>query len=637
MNRDKRVMSEDERQARKLFQNFFTKLLYSKDSKVQNVNLSKMANALCEKACTKLWKSFIERFYYDHDIWGNERTLNECVETGWEHIARIYLKGGKSTLSVIKSILENLKDVTSKNITRAFFMEIRRNTDDSDFDFCFLLNPLRFSRDLIQESKYILEAIVNHMIEDMREELEKEMMILLLSLCNDSYYQCRLIYDDIKKGKLIQYFTQPEQKILTEFMKDSERRIQQSSYSEPAFFQFTVDFPLVAGTNKSVMLDNNSFFLMRIFIPLHFINNEYDSVFRSSTSTISGKLFAECIDISISLTQEENEALWKKTSSDDILRPLKYLDTNHSFNDEEETKESTTQFFHYPIVDLSYQMNDLLNIVSEATPNKPEKRCRRLIEQLYFSCINEKLPSLPETIRIGETIHKLMNENTKNDCSDLHKLIRFTGEVEYTNSGQSVYVYETIEAIRNLDVFEKWCKERSFSLAWESSCSTITKMELQNRIQYILGISPGNDWSKQFVCSLYKDLILITTLANLWVAHRERNLEIQNEMLNAFQTNWGFNGRQLSLEELMEFLTNRMDIMEDHYSRYILSKVQHYFRIYTMTKFETVSHMRSAKDFILSKLRYKCEAYRENRREEAEILCQSINDFIALCNRFTLL
>jgi len=503
--------SVEQRQARKVFQNYFTTLLYEKPSillsesgNVKSYNIADYINKELKESSKRIWSKVIDHFY---DVYKDDNnTIQDVVKKGWEEYCRLYLKGGKSTLEFIKSALDSYKSGSNKgNIAKALYHDLKYNTDDSDYDFCFVLNPalltdsnyIRINRKLqkiIKEEKFLIN--ISPIIPDLLERINSpfNQKKILKKLVLESYH----------------YFTPEEQNLFDEFLRQCDN-------INESYFNFTQKDTLIDFIEKKVKLTTDTFFLHRLVIPFKFVDEKFNF------PTVKDKLYAECIDISFSSIKEVTEKLWNKTDLNNILRPLLYLDKEHTFN--------------YPIVGLHYQLSDIVIILSEQNPNKPQKRCKRLIEQLYFSCMEEKLPELPSIINIGKSVYELMQQ--EGECEALNKILTF--EKSITIKEEEVYVFKLNDSIRDIEKFELWCKNsyyNNISLSWESQCNIdfISKQELIRRIINIckedFNVTIKDyfyDNSKRHLCILYKHLLLITVISSLLEGHISSLSSLDNE------------------------------------------------------------------------------------------------------------
>jgi hypothetical protein len=573
--------TEQERKAKKVFQNYFTSILYEKPSiivsekdEVKKNNVSERINSILKNSSMRIWGEIINAFYSQYK--DDNNTSKDCVKKGWDEHCRFYLKGGKSTMEFIKSIIytENEGGAVSlgfmpstnhkSNIAKAFYQELSYNTDDSDYDFCFVVNPsllnternenfIPFNRKLhkiIKAEKNILEEEIKGIFSDLLERI------------NSSYNQKTKLKTLVKES--YDYFTSSEKAVFDEFLSNT--------LNEP-YFNFIGGKSYIDYVEKKVVIPTDTFFLHRLIIPFNFENEIM------TFPTIDNKLFAECIDVSFSGIKEVTEKLWKHTELNNILRPLIHLDDISNFS--------------YPVAGLHYQLNDIVVILSEQNPNKPQKRCKRLIEQLYFSCMEENLPSLPSTIHIGKTVYNLMKE--EGDCNILNDIMTFKKQIKIKD--EIVYVFEVNESIKNIENFELWCRKSKYSgisLSWESQCNVdfISKEELRRRIINICKddfnvslIETFKDFEKSYVCILYKNLILISVILSILEGHRNIHME------KAFKNNWEIKDKLDYKDEieLIESYTIK-EPLKSYISRIIQKYVNRpYFGVYhTGQRIETL-------------------------------------------------
>jgi len=514
--------TEAQRQAKKVFQNYFTSMLYDKEKiildkdEVYKYDVSTKMNEIIKSSCSNIWQKIVKE-YMTNELDPGKTSEDVIVSKEWSDYCRFFLKGGKSTLEYIRGVMKEYSksdSVNKGNIAKAFYSQYIADSSDSDFDFCFVLNPDLMDNSNCMRHQRKLAKIIK---EERHVMLDKtrDILPLLLNHINRPYNQRTILSKLIRES--INEFTDKERVIFNDFLlkcDDLEEPYFRFKLKEVSVVNF--DKKGIEFIEKKVKLPTDTFYLSRLVIPFSF-EEEF------SFPTIGDKLFAECIDISFSIDKEQAKKLWIKTDINSLLRPLKYLDKEYSFT--------------FPVIGIDYQLNDLVLILSEESPNKPIKRCRRFIEQLYFNCIEEKLPSLPKDIFIGKSIYTLMKE--ENECSLLDNIITFKKEVN------DMYLFELKEEFMVFSKFEKWCMSnnvKGISLSWESQCNSdfIGKEELKTRIKLICkndfsGIKINeeylNKYSKSYLCYLYKNLLLISVVLDL-IENRK------SEYMDCFNNIW---------------------------------------------------------------------------------------------------
>jgi hypothetical protein len=528
------MQSEAQRQAKKVFQNYFTSMLYDKEKIIIDKNdiykydVSTKMNEIIKSSCSNIWEKIV-REYMTNELDPEKTSEDIIVSKEWSDYCRFFLKGGKSTLEYIQNIMKEYSksdSVHKGNIAKAFYSQYITDSNDSDFDFCFVLNPdLMDNSNCMRHQRKIAKIIKEerHLLIDK----SRDVLPLLLNHINRPYNQRTILSKLIRES--INEFTDEERVIFNDFLLKCD------GLDEP-YFKFKLkevsavnfDKKGIEFIEKKVKLTTDTFYLSRLVIPFSFEDN---FVF----PTIGDKLFAECIDVSFSIDKEYSKKLWNKTDVNSLLRPLKFLDKKYSFT--------------FPVIGIDYQLNKnsadtissdcigLVVILSEETPNKPIKRCRRFIEQLYFNCVEEKLPSLPKDIFIGKSVYTLMKE--ENECTLLDNIITFKKEVN------DMYLFELKEEFMDLSKFEKWCMSsnvKGISLSWESQCNSdfIGKEELKTRIKLIckndfsrikINEEYLNKYSKSYLCYLYKNLLLISVVLDL-IENRK------SEYMDCFNNTW---------------------------------------------------------------------------------------------------
>lgn len=501
-----------------MFQNFFTKILYKQGS--DNNEVARHINNMCKMHSHEIWKKLMSIYYED------EQQKSEIIDEkkfydGWNNTMRFYLKGGKATLDSIERIIDSFKeqesikipeelsliDITQpqyqkSGIFKAFYHEFSKSTEDSDFDFCFLLHPSLIQSKQHAADRKLTKIIKDHSIIMNNEFLDLNLNSKFIEFINKNIMQ---LYNTIRS------FDEEQLLYFTEQQVNFFNTLNNENYQQKLKFEYENESQSVQSVAKKVQIDTDIFYLYRIIIPLKFVDNESNRIF----SNLSNKLFAECIDISFSVKSDVANMLWTKSSLDVILKPLYPL---YLFD---YPIKKISNAFMYPVVSSSYQINDILVVLSEADPNKPQKRCKRFLEQLYFACAEEQMPSLPSKIMIGKSIYNLMQQE-ENECNELNSIMTLSKQTENT--------FEFEVKLRNLDQFEQWCKKSTYNkvnLSWSSQCNFISKDKLITYVQNLVGslydyssknTKPAHYYNlpydllkstTNFICEFYKQLLLL--------------------------------------------------------------------------------------------------------------------------------
>jgi hypothetical protein len=576
--------TEGQRQARKIFQNYFTKCLYDKKRTINiNYNSEPINNAI-KDSCKNIWENIINLYIGTSEL-NMEKTSKEIiVSERWSEYIRFFLKGGNSTIEYINNILLNTNENSQKrNIAKAFYTQFINSSNSSDYDFCFLIHPDCLKDAIRQQRKLgkILKEEKFNLRDKIKDDINK-----YIDYINSPYIQVlflkRLVEESIKE------FQPDEQIIFQDFLNKCDE------LTEP-YFKFKLSNDIVKFIETKVKLPHDTFYLNRLVIPIEF-EREYN------LPTVKDKLFAECIDISFSIDKEVTENLWKKTDINNILRPLNGLD------------KIIDKGYSFPIIGLDYRLNDIVIILAENYPNKPEKRCKRFIEQLYFSCVEEKLPRLPDEIFIGISVYELMQ--TESDCKSLNEILTFEEKVK------DAYRFTLNEQFKDITKFELWCRNTKFSdisLSWESMCNIdfVSKEELKLRVMSIcdnefnlkVNNEYMNSYSKSYLCYLYKHLLLISFILNIVDDHEFR-------FLSLFNDTWRIIGKN----DIKEFIKNNS---ENDIRNKVKEVIQYYLKKHPLDNYFKGESIEKLIDYI------KTSFVAYNYPQES--------NFVKVLNRFTLI
>ena len=554
--------SEDERQARKFFQNYLTTMLYKQTGSLVE---EKAINKYIHEACAHLWKRFIFGAYNN----GLDTTPVQDATFGWNHLARLYLKGGKSTLAFLKKMLKINENNISNNIARVFYNQIATDTNDSDYDFNVILHhtQMEYLDDyymLVQQIMLECLCFLKQKIHESPQDNEESDLNKLLRHINSHYYQHKVMLELFEKDNIMNEFNPDEQLILQEFQHYCQEH--DATSGVPGFFQFKLSNIPIQFKSSKVDISTDNFHLFRIFIQFELVRPEHASTFELTKD----KYFAECIDVSLSTKADINQDLWTKTDLEHILHSVYPFDQS--------------PHFLYPVVGLDYQLKDLIHIIEEPNPSKPDKRCKRFIEQLYFSCIDQKLPALPTTIYIGEAVHdEMMNEESRN-CKLFNDVLDFVQEIR--EHGQVLYHYKPKPFLQSLHNFELWCKTQTvYNLSFESSCNEnfISREVLINQILHLTTyaqIDTLNKLSKRVLCITYKDLVIINTVLQIWTRNAVQQLLHNVDSIASLESSDALMNNNLSVQQYIEFLAPAIHDSDDMLEvvKIVNIKIRSFFR-----------------------------------------------------------
>jgi hypothetical protein len=437
--------SREERELKKCFQSYFTKLLYKyKNGYINNIIHSEVSY---------LWDNICQTLYKDlniHQILNLDKTSPDIIKQMWKKYLRFYLKGGKATLKAVHAYLNTNKGSDNK-IAQIFFDELVNNTADSDWDFCLALHPYFIDKPYIID--HIDVYIVNRLkfISDRLKSSFKQHFSSFQAYINDlSNQETELIPELINTLNLINYIKQlpstTENKILSLNQKEKEINMLIDDIKKDISIIFKIKDiePLFLNVDKNDNGIREKFKLYRIVCSFedhyHIQNTRIQSVFPT-------KMFSEIIDISFSLSREVNEDLFIKSSLEQMLNPIRNIDFQVDIQD-------------YPIAGLAYQIEDNIIILTELNPSKPVKRFQRFIEQIKIYCLRQNTPQLPENINISKgMILKMMDDSSWRIFKTIFDIKTLPSKQIIIDNNQLFYNLKIQDRFKNLSQFEKWCSE----------------------------------------------------------------------------------------------------------------------------------------------------------------------------------
>ena len=479
------------REAVKVLQSYFTNILYSNEKNLDNfievirtntdidevktfndLNFSDTVNEIINKACYLVWVNLINSFSTNHP------NLNRNLI--WNHFFRFYLKGTKTFIKTLEKYenkeeneVENIdnneisfevvnkynNEYDQKNpdyvqmddkthfefvnkpeeISKIISHELKRSIKDSDFDFTFCSNP--------EDIHNLHLSYVNYI----QESLKLAQHYLINNLVNSISLKkfvdvCNLPINQKKLSKMIEkfekYFTSRDRKTM-KFIK--------SEINKGNFFKFDVDDIELINCDKEnpkrTITSLDEFYLFRVVLKMKCISHKLNITF---------PFFAEIIDISYSIKEDISTKIWKNSTLTNMIYPVNLIDITNNYG--------------YPIANLNYLIDDTIIILQEQDPNKPEKRCEKLLNFIKLNCIEQNLPKLPSEIVIYHKVYDLLitEECSKFLFQDLFKL----------KENDSVwYTFEINPKFLSLHSFEKWCIEQKLSFD-NLYCYNKTKNEL---------------------------------------------------------------------------------------------------------------------------------------------------------------
>jgi hypothetical protein len=483
------TLNKNQREARKVLQNYFTGILYSNQQNFEsltkllsinpylnerntfnNMNFSDEINEIINKACYLIWNSLII------DFSNLNPSINATINTNliWNQYFRFYMKGTKTFIKTLenykaKNKYDNEKikfDYDKKynnayeeksseyfdsydekelqyidkpeDFTKIISQELIRKSVDSDFDFTFCSNP-----DDIKNFHLVYGQFIQRSLEIAQQYLREN---LLNKRCLQRYVELCNLPDNQKKlkesiKKYMHYFGSKDRKTMKYIVEQIEKN---------NFLLFDIDDIELSNCDQEnlfrTVTEIDEFYLFRVVLKM-----------KCSGLNITFPFFAELIDISYSIKEDIGRKLWKNSTLNNMIYPVNLIDTFNNFG--------------YPIANLNYLIDDTIFILQEQDPNKPEKRCEKLLNFIRLNCIEQSLPSLPNEIVIFQKIYDLL---LKEECSKF----LFQDLFKYKDQKDDWITFEINSKFQSLDTFEKWCIEQNLLFENKVECFNKTKNEL---------------------------------------------------------------------------------------------------------------------------------------------------------------
>lgn len=481
--------SREERELKKCFQSYFTNVLYQFNYGYINNDINQQVKKLWDDMCTVLYKNIniVNLLNIDRSLVRNSNTWNinpekNIIRVMWDHFLRFYLKGGKATLNSVNDYLQTSQGNENK-IAQIFYDELKRHTLDSDWDFCLALHPSLVNNKNIIE---LLDSFLKKKLNIIKEELDriwKEKIYLYEQYVNNIDTQKQFLLKEVNNSITLLYTltmspTISDTRKQTTLNKIKELSLLTDSINNhiPIIFKCKSFDTLFLNVDKKEVgvygIERELFKLYRVvfsFEDTYLVNNsKIQSVFPS-------KMFAEIIDISLSLSEEVNEKLFSKTSLNQMLNPIRNIELVQDSQD-------------FPIAGLGYQLDDNIVILSELNPSKPVKRLTRFIEQLKMYCLKQEVPQLPSSINISKNmIIKMMEEKDWSIFESIFNTKALPNIEMIKLSDQLFYEIKFKDHLNNLKEFEKWCIDNK--IEWFNTSET-----KEDLINVILELFHKNDY-----------------------------------------------------------------------------------------------------------------------------------------------
>jgi hypothetical protein len=515
--------SREERELKKCFQTYFTNALYQFSYGSINNNINEEVKFLWDKMCKEIYTNIniVDLLNIDRSLVRNSNTWDinpekNIIKVMWDHFLRFYLKGGKATLRSVNEYLQTTKGQDNK-IAQIFYDELVKNTLDSDWDFCLALHPSLVNNKNIIE---LLDLFLKKKLNIIKDELIRSWNIRIFEYeqyINNIETQKQFLLKELNNSILLLTTLSISPTISNTRKQTTLNKIEELSLlieslhnNIPIIFKCKSFDTLFLNVDKKEVgvygIERELFKLYRVifsFEDTYIINNtQMHSVFPS-------KMFAEIIDISLSLSEQVNEKLFSKTSLNQMLNPIRNIQLVQDSQD-------------FPIAGLAYQLNDNIVILSELNPSKPVKRLTRFIEQLKMYCLKQEVPKLPSSINISKNmIIKMMEEKDWSMFESIFDTKDLPNKEMINLSNQLFYEIKFKDNLNNLKEFEKWCIDNK--IEWFNT--TETKEDI---INLILELFRKNDYnytskdsllkfSKKQLTSLFSELEIVFESSNLYI------------------------------------------------------------------------------------------------------------------------
>lgn len=518
--------TREEREVKKCFQSYFTTLLYQFLDGSINQDIHNEIKNLWMRVCKDLYKNFkildvlqldpqLLRHEYEYNVDSNKN----IVKIMWNRFLRFYLKGGKATLRAVDNYLQTEKGIQNQ-IAQIFYDELKRTTLDSDWDFCLALHSS------LLDNKWIIELIDSFLktnLDNIKQRLYQnwtQRISLFQDYVNDIKNQQKFLVKEIKNSisllnTLIENSSSEtkkqtalnQRKELTELLDSIE-------YNIPILFSYKKENPFhtlfLNVDKKEITMYGIERELFKLYRVIFSFEQQYTVKGNQVNSVFPSKMFGELIDISLSLSPEVNNDLFKKSNLSQMINPIRYIEFYPETQD-------------YPIAGLAYQLKDNIVILSELNPSKPLKRIHRFIEQLKIYCLKQEVPELPHSIHISKNmILKLMEEpefESIFNVSDLPSkdIIKSNEQLFY-----EVHIKENLKQMKN---FEQWCTEQQ--IPWfdinETKDDIIELIESLLKDNELSNISKHSliKFSKKQLFSLKQELDILFKAKELFTEYKK--------------------------------------------------------------------------------------------------------------------
>jgi hypothetical protein len=411
-------------------------------------------NDVIHEVIVGMWDSICSYVYRNPKIisyYKIDKTSPDLIKELWKHFFRFYLKGGKATLRAVQEYISSGQGMKNK-VAQIFFDELVRNTADSDWDFCAAVHPSFLEN---AEMMTFLHVFLKKQIEEACENIK-------VGLRNPLRYRHRVILKEI--NELINSIETQKTNLLPELRNSyrlNEETVNNSSirsHLEMLIKSLEKSVPILFTINDIESLyvkvekpeEDGIKETFNLYRALCKFEPYYDIEETRHPSLFPTKMFAECIDVSMSLNKEVNQDLFAKSSLDQMLQPIRNVTL-------------ASDVFYYPIAGLSYQLDDNIVILTELNPSKPLKRFQRFIQQIKMYCLRQNTPHLPQEINISrKMILNIRNDSNWKDFNTIFNTESLPTIKEIENDQSHLFYKLPIRAeFRELKRFEQWCVENN--------------------------------------------------------------------------------------------------------------------------------------------------------------------------------
>lgn len=443
-------------------------------SAIQSTLTSMMYNFKYDNKGVNIWMERTSQYIFTR-FFNNFLTKYNLEKNNIWDSFRFYLKGGKALNKVLRSIcnedkynvlISDTKEIVKRfDKSKCFVDQELFPSSDTDYDFTLLIKDKSLFPSANNYTNNFIIFIFNSVAKYMNQNEEftiyrekllehvnkpKNIKIIINSLTNT--------INDIRKRILIEQDNDIRMYLhlkltqLTNFISNINQVLRDK---ENVFISNKV---VISYGTLPIVLESSSFYLYRIKLffevnPKYFYFKktnvdikDYLNGKNETKATPFDNIFAELIDLSLPIGNDNYlDKLWNYTNYDDMLRPISYFQPNIY----------AKKIYHYPVVSLRHQMNDIITIFNVEGSTKLPKRCARFIEFLKMFCYSEKVPSEFSIYFSKEMLNELYSQKNT-PCKEMLKIINFLSNKKYIGDDYKIVITkEEIQAN-----FPEYCNDK---------------------------------------------------------------------------------------------------------------------------------------------------------------------------------